>query len=200
MEGELMEKYPKEIKLKSGEQITLQLFSIDDLELLVDFYASLPEKDRMFLRIDVLKRENIVARYGNPNYDLIFPVIALHKNKIVGEGTLFRAEFGWMRNLGELRCVVSDAFRRKGLCTILVRELFLRAVSTDLYKIQAAVMEDQISAIAAFKRMGFKQEALLKKHVTDVQGKRHNLVILNLDIEELWYIMEDFNQGRSYVV
>ncbi|UCF63486.1 MAG: GNAT family N-acetyltransferase [bacterium] len=195
-----MEKYPKHVKLKSGEQITLRLFSSDDLELLVDFYASLPEKDRMFLRIDVLKRENIVARYGNPNYDHIFPVIALHKNKIVGEGTLFRAEFGWMRNLGELRCVVSDTYRRKGLCTILVRELFLRAVSTDLYKIQAAVMEDQISAIAAFKRMGFKQEALLKKHVTDVQGKRHNLVILNLDIEELWYIMEDFNQGKSYVV
>ena len=195
-----MEKYPKEVKLKSGEQITLRLYSIDDLEMLVDFYASLPEKDRMFLRIDVLKRENIVARYGNPNYDLIYPVIALHKNKVVGEGTLFRAEFGWMRNLGELRCVVSDAYRRKGLCTILVRELFLHAVSTDLYKIQAAVMEDQISAIAAFKRMGFKQEALLKKHVTDVQGKRHNLVILNLDIEELWYIMEDFNQGRSYVV
>jgi hypothetical protein len=62
------------------------------------------------------------------------------------------------------------------------------------------MMEEQKSAISAFKRMGFKQEALLKKHVTDIEGKRHNLVIMNLDIEELWLIMEDFNQGKTYVV
>ena len=105
-----------------------------------------------------------------------------------------------MRHLGELRCVVSDKYKRKGLCTILVREIFLRAVSTDLYKIQAAVMEEQKSAISAFKRMGFKQEALLKKHVTDIQGKRHNLIIMNLDIEELWYLMEDYTHGKTYVV
>ncbi|NOQ98110.1 MAG: GNAT family N-acetyltransferase [Calditrichae bacterium] len=195
-----MENYPKEAKLKSGEKIELRLFSRDDLDLLIDFYTSLPEKDRMFLRIDVLKRENIVKRYGDPNYDHIYPIIALHKEKIIGEGTLFRPEFGWMRHLGELRCVVSNKYKRKGLCTILVREIFLRAVSTDLYKIQAAMMEEQKSAISAFKRMGFKQEALLKKHVTDIQGKRHNLIIMNLDIEELWYLMEDYTHGKTYVV
>jgi L-amino acid N-acyltransferase YncA len=195
-----MEKYPKEVKLKSQEVVVLRLFTPEDLESLIQFYHSLPETDRMFLRIDVLKRENVIGRYGNPNYDLIYPVIALMDNTIVGEGTIFRPEVGWMRHTGELRCVVSENYKRKGLCTILVRELFLHAVTTDLFKIQAAVMEEQKSAISAFKRMGFKQEAVLKKHVTDINGVRHDLVLMNLDIEELWYLMEDFTQGRQFVV
>jgi L-amino acid N-acyltransferase YncA len=195
-----MENYPKEVKLKSQEVVVLRLFTPEDLESLIQFYHSLPETDRMFLRIDVMKRENIIRRYGNPNYDLIYPVIAFVDNAIVGEGTIFRPEVGWMRNTGELRCVVSEDYKRKGLCTILVRELFLHAVTTDLFKIQAAVMEEQKSAISAFKRMGFKQEAVLKKHVTDINGVRHDLVLMNLDIEELWYLMEDFTHGRQFVV
>jgi RimJ/RimL family protein N-acetyltransferase len=195
-----MEKYPKEVKLKTEEKAVLRLLTPDDLELLVYFFQNLSSKDRMFLRSDVMKKENIHRRYGKMNYDVMYPIIALGNGKIIAIGTLFRAEYGWMRHLGELRCVVSEDYKRKGLCTIIVRELFLHALSTDLHKIQAEIMEDQVSAISAFKRMGFKTEAILNKHVTDINGKRRNLVIMSLDIQELWYLMEDFTVGKTYVV
>lgn len=195
-----MEKYPKKINLKNGDPITLRLMKEDDLESLINFFQSLPVEDRMYLRSDVMKRENIIRRFGTFNYDNMYPVLALLKSDIIGIGTLFRASFGWMRNLGEVRCVVAPAFQRKGLCTILVRELFLHAVTTDLFKLQAEIMEYQKSAIAAFQRMGFKKEAVLEKHVTDIGGQRQNLVIMSLDIQELWYILEDFTEGRTYVV
>ncbi|MEJ2537237.1 MAG: GNAT family N-acetyltransferase [Calditrichia bacterium] len=195
-----MEKYPKEVKLKTEEKVVLRLLTLDDLEPLIYFFQNLSSKDRMFLRSDVMQKEYIYRRYGKMNYDVMFPLIALSNGKIVAIGTLFRAEYGWMRHLGELRCVVSEDYKRKGLCTILIRELFLHALSTDLYKIQAEIMEDQASAISAFKRMGFKTEAILNKHVTDINGKRRNLVIMSLDIQELWYLMEDFTIGKTYVV
>jgi len=195
-----MEKYPKEVKLKTEEKVVLRLLTLDDLEPLIYFFQNLSSKDRMFLRSDVMQKEYIYRRYGKMNYDVMFPLIALSNGKIVAIGTLFRAEYGWMRHLGELRCVVSEDYKRKGLCTILIRELFLHALSTDLYKIQAEIMEDQVSAISAFKRMGFKTEAILNKHVTDINGKRRNLVIMSLDIQELWYLMEDFTIGKTYVV
>lgn len=195
-----MEKYPKEVKLKTEEKVILRLLNQDDLEPLVYFFQNLSSKDRMFLRSDVMKKEYIYRRYGKMNYDLMYPIIALADEKIIAIGTLFRAEYGWMRHLGELRCVVSEDYKRKGLCTIIVRELFLYALSTDLHKIQAEIMEDQVSAISAFKRMGFKTEAILNKHVTDINGKRRNLVIMSLDIQELWYLMEDFTVGKTYVV
>lgn len=195
-----MSKYPKLVKLKNNESVSLRLLTQEDLELLINFFQSLPLEDRMYLRSDVMKKKNILRRFGNINYDVMYPILALANNKIIGIGTLFRAEFGWMRNLGEIRCVVSNKYKRKGLGTILVRELFLYAVSTDLFKIQAEIMEDQKSALRAFERMGFKQEAILEKHVTDINGKRRNLVIMSLDIEELWNILEDHTHGKTYVV
>lgn len=195
-----MEKYPKKITLKNGDTIVLRLMEQTDLESLITFFQSLPEHDRMYLRSDVMKRDNIIRRFGTINYEYMYPVLALAKNKIIAIGTLFRAQFGWMRNLGEVRCVVSPPYQLKGLCSILVREIFLHAVSTDLTKLQAEIMEEQNSAIKAFERMGFKKEAVLHNQVTDIQGKRRNLVIMSLDIEELWYILEDHTHGKSYVV
>jgi RimJ/RimL family protein N-acetyltransferase len=195
-----MEKYPKTVSLKNGKNIILSMLKKDDLEPLITFFQSLPQKDRMFLRIDVMKKHNILRRYGHFNYDIMFPVIASCKGELIGIGTLWRAEFGWMRNLGEIRCVVATEYQRQGLCTILVRELFLYALTTSLSKIQAEIMEDQKSALAAFERMGFKREAVLKKHVTDINGDRRNLVIMSLDIVELWDLMEDHTIGNTYVV
>jgi RimJ/RimL family protein N-acetyltransferase len=193
------EKFPKEVKLKSGNRILLRLLEKKDLNQLVDFFQIIPIEDRMYLRSDVIQPDYVMRRFGEIDYEKKFPVLAFQKDQIIGIGTLFRAEFGWERHLGELRCVVRKDFQRQGLCTILVRELFLRALKTDLYKIQAEMMEDQKSAIAAFKRMGFHQEAVLEKHVTDINGNRRNLVIMSLDIQELWSIMEDFIPDSIYV-
>lgn len=194
-----MEKYPKEIKLKNGQKAMLRLFKEEDMDWLISFFQTLPEEDRLYLRSDVIKKENIIKRFGNLNYDYMFPLIAYIGNKIVAQGNLSRAEYGWTKNLGEIRIVVARDYQSMGLCTILTRELFLQALTTDLYKIQADLMENQVSAIAAFERMGFKKEAVLRKHVTDIEGNRHNLVIMSLDIQELWYLMEDFIKDRFYV-
>jgi len=194
-----MEKYPKEITLKNGKKITLRLLTQDDIDALVAFFHSLPAEDRMYLRSDVQKKENIINRFGTINYDKMVPVIALAENKIIAIGTIFRAEHGWMKNLGELRIVVARTFQRQGLCTVLTKELFFHSLTTDLYKIQAELMENQKSAIGCFERLGFKTEAVLRKHVTDTKGNRQNLVIMSMDIQEMWLLMEDFVNRQFYV-
>jgi len=194
-----MDEYPKEVTLKGGDRFVLRLLEEPDLESLVEYFRSIPPEDRMYLRADVTKRENIMRRFGDINHDKVYPLIALLGDRIVAIGTLFRAEFGWMRNLGEIRVVVHPDFQRKGLCTILTRELFFHALTTDLYKIQAEMMENQVAAINAFERLGFKKETVLRKHVTDLEGNRCNLVIMSLDIQDMWYLMEDFIKGQFYV-
>jgi RimJ/RimL family protein N-acetyltransferase len=194
-----MDEYPKEITLKSDKQLTIRLLQQEDMEILHDFFQSLPTQDRMYLRTDVMKKENIEKRFGELNYEIVYPVIALDHERIVAIGTLFRAEFGWTRHLGEIRIVVAPDFQRQGLCTLLTREIFFHALKTDLYKIQAEMMENQIAAINAFERLGFKKETVLRKHVTDIDGNRANLVIMSLDIQDMWYLMEDFIRGQFYV-
>ena len=189
-----MDKYPKSVRLKNSNDIELRLLNEDDIDMLVDFFQNLPIKNRMYLRIDVMKRENILKRFGTIDYTNMFPVTALVDSKIIAIGTIFRSQFGWMRNLGELRVVVSPEYQRQGLCTVLTKELFFHSLTTDMYKIQAELMENQNSAISCFERLGFKREAILRKHVTDIKGNRHDLIIMSLDIQELWLLMEDYIQ------
>jgi RimJ/RimL family protein N-acetyltransferase len=42
---------------------------------------------------------------------------------------------------------------------------------------------DQIGAVTVFETMGYRAEALLRDHVKDDAGRKHDLVILSLDVE-----------------
>jgi len=183
--------YPKTVELKDGSKATLRVMTDDDLEDVIAFFQSLSEEDRLYLRSDTSNPENVKRRFGNLNYENVFPMVVIVEGGIVGIATLFRAEFGWMRNLGEIRVVINSGYQRKGLARILIRELFFQALSKKLYKIQIELMDTQVSAKIAAERMGFHQEAVLRKHVTDINGVRRDLVIMSLDVEELWYLLED---------
>lgn len=193
-----MADYPKIVKLKDDTQVTLRLMTEDDLDALLEFYRMIPEADRLFLRTDVTDRRNVELRFGRLDYDTVYPVLALNGEKIIGIGNLFRAEFGWKRNLGEVRVLIAPDFQRKGLATIFIRELFFHALKKKIYKLKAEMIEGQDSAIAAFERLGFRREATLKKHVTDIRGRRRDLVIMTLDIEDFWYLIEDFVESRDF--
>lgn len=187
-----MEEYPKSVKLKDGTKVVLKVMTGDDLDNLINFFQAVPDEDRLYLRSDTKNPETVKRRFGKLNYDTMCPILSIIDGKIIGIATLFRPEFGWMRNLGEIRVVIAKKFQRKGLATILTRELFFLALKKKLYKIQAELMDTQLSAMAAFERLGFHKEATLKKHVTDIKGIRRDLVIMTLDVEELWYLMEDY--------
>jgi len=186
-----VETYPKSIELEDGKIINLSIMTDDDLEEVMGFFQSLPEKDRLYLRSDTANPENVRRRFGNPDYENMFPILARIDNRMIGIATLYRAAFGWMRNLGEVRVCISQEYQQKGLATILTRELFFQALKKKLYKLQAELMDTQASAISAFEKLGFRKEATLRKQVTDITGVRRDLVIMSLDVEELWYLMED---------
>jgi L-amino acid N-acyltransferase YncA len=186
-----MAEYPKTVTLKDNNRVELRLMRDKDMDALLEFYRSIPEENRQFLRIDVTNRKNLESRFGNLDYVHVYPILALDENKIVGIATIFKAEMGWKRHLGEVRVLIAPNYRRKGLGTIFVRELFFYALKSKICKIQAEMVEDQKSAIAAFEKLGFRKEATLRKHITDTHGKRENLIIMTLDVEDYWYLMEN---------
>ncbi|MFQ5605132.1 MAG: GNAT family N-acetyltransferase [bacterium] len=186
-----MAEYPKIVTLKDNSELTLRLMVKEDLDALLEFYRSIPEENRQFLRIDVTDRKKVERRFGNLDYVHVYPILAFDENKIIGIATIFKAEMGWKRHLGEVRVLIVPNYRRNGLGTILVRELFFYALKAKIHKLQAEMVEAQESAITAFERFGFRKEATLRKHVTDTHGKRENLIIMTLDIEDYWYLMED---------
>jgi hypothetical protein len=55
----------------------------------------------------------------------------------------------------------------------------------------ADVAADQVAATKAFEKLGFRREARLTGHIIDLQGRKHDLLILSTDIPALMEKMEE---------
>ncbi len=186
-----MERYPRVVRVKKGTSVTIRPLTKDDGSALFAFFSTLPDDDRLFLKEDVANREVIDRWIADLDYERVLPLIAEKNSLIVGDATLHFNKFGWSRHTAEIRCVVAKAYQKRGLGTLLMRELLSHAERKGVGKICAEVMDTQKSAQAAFERLGFKKAAELKDFVTDLTGETHNLVVMVNDVSELWKKMEE---------
>ncbi len=182
----MLKEYPKEVELKDGTSVVLKPFERKDKELLYEFFVSLPEEDRLYLKDDVTDPLVIEKWARELNYEKVFPIIAWSGNRIVGDGTLHRNLSGWMRHVGTIRIAIARDFQRKGLGSAIARELFFYALKCGVDKIVAEMMDTQYGAQKVFEKLGFVHEATLKNHVVDQIGVKHDLLIYTKDLDTFW--------------
>jgi len=191
----ILKDYPKELTLKDKKtKVIIRPLEASDRNGLLKFFRSLSEKDRLYLRDDVTKEEIIDKWIKNINYEKVFPLIALHEKNIIADATLHRNEYSWTRHVGEIRIVVGEGYRRKGLGFLLLREIFYIALKMGLHKLVAESVEDDLSAVRMLEKMGFQKEAVLKNHVLDHRAVKHNLLIMSNDVETLLRHMADLEK------
>ena len=182
---------PKTISLKNGKTAVIKLLEKRDKEKLRIFFQSLPEADRMFLKEDVMKTELIDRWLKELDYEKVNRIIVELGKKIIAEGTLHLNPYGWSRHVGDVRLVVAPAYRNQGIGKVLLRELYFLAIKLKVEKLNGIMMENHISAIKIFKDMGFKKEAVLKDHIKDIKGVKHDLIIMSHSVETHWKELED---------
>lgn len=185
-----IEGYPKTVSLKDGTRVTIRPLSPRDEAALKEFFLALPEEDRLFLREDVTRPEVVEGFIRSLGDDTVFPLVAEHEGRIVGDATLHRSRHGWSRHVAQIRVVVARDFQHRGLGTALIRCLVRHAIGLGLDKLVAEVVDNQTAARRAFEKLGFVQEAVLKGHVRDIHGIKRDLVILANDCSHIWETME----------
>ncbi len=183
--------FPKQITLRDRSVVTLRPMLREDKDGLLAFFRRLPPEDRQFLKDDVTRAEIIETWARELNYDRVLPILAEFEGRIVGDATLHRQAYGWMRHVGEIRVVTDPYLRRRGLATAMAREIFYLALRVGLDKMIAEMVADQIAAIKVFEKLGFQQEARLANQVVDLQGRKHDLVIMTTDIPTLMQKMQE---------
>ncbi len=193
----ILDEYPKEITLKDGSTVTLRPMAEDDEAGLLEFFTGLSKADRLYLRHDVSNPEVIKSWAQNIDYDRVLPILAIDDGKIVGDATLHRNPFSWMRHVGSIRIVVGKNFREKGLARIMAAEVFQNALAAKLEKLVAEMLADQQDARRVFSRLGFKEEAILKDHVLDADDVKHDLLIMTNDVNTLWQQWVEFSESVS---
>lgn len=182
----------KIVKLKDGNIITIRYLKVADIEKSYAFFQSLPAKDKLYLRVDVTKRELVEKRIRDLKFKQIKRIIAIHNDKIVADGALEREDHGWDDHIAELRLIVANDYRRKGLGMLMAGELYKLAATEGVEEIVVKMMKPQIDAQRIFTRLGFHHEATLQSYVQDLNHIKHDLIIMRCKLKELWKELEDY--------
>jgi len=193
----MLDEYPKEISLKDGSGVVLRPMVKEDESALLAFFQGLSEGDRLYLRDDVTDPEVVSDWAKRLDYNRVLPILAVEGDNIVGNATLHRNPHSWMRHVGSIRLVVSLAYREKGLARVMAAEIFQNAVTAGLDKLMAEMTTDQSGARRVFARLGFREEAILKDHVIDTDGVKHDMLLMSNDVSKLWQQWMEFTESIS---
>lgn len=175
--------------MKDGSQFMIRELKQDDLDPLMEFYVSLPNRDRKYLRIDVTDRKLVKQRITDSENKKDIRLAAWYEGKIIGTGAL---ELGhdWKRDLGELRLIVSKEFQRKGVGTLLAREIYYKAAERGVHKLVVKMMRPQKAAQNIVKKLGFDHDTVLPDYVLDQLGRPQDLLVMTCDMKNFWRELE----------
>ncbi len=176
-----MTDYPKTVEC-GGATLTLRLFEAADLGAVKAFAAALPGHDLLFLSRDIQHPKVITAWLDAIADGEIASVLAYDGNTVVGSTAVVRDKHGWSPHVAEIRLLIAEGYRGRGLGRTLLQHCFADAIDGGAEKLIARMTPDQRGAIALFEDLGFRGEALLRDHVRDHEGQVHDLAILSLDV------------------
>jgi GNAT superfamily N-acetyltransferase len=173
--------YPRHLHCDDTE-VLIAPMAAGDRDAIAAFVAALPAHDLLFLRRDIGHPKVLAAWFDALTDGRISSLVARDSEQIVGCTALVTDALSWSRHVGELRVLVAPAWRGRGLGRALIQECFAQALERGLDKLCAQMTVDQSSAIAVYEGLGFRAEALLRGHVQDREGRRHDLALLSHDV------------------
>src|SRR3954465_7028992 len=183
--------FPRHVKTDAGD-IEFRLMAPADEAAGLEFAQKLPTHDLFFLRRNISRPMVRSAWVKEIERGSITSLLAVKAGKVVGCGTLVRDPHSWSPHVGEIRMVVSSDVRGQGVGRALSQETFALALGAGLEKLSVQMTVDQQGAIALFESLGFKAEALLRDHVRDVDGRKHDIVVLGHNVAQVRAQMEAY--------
>jgi L-amino acid N-acyltransferase YncA len=180
--GAAMDGYPRTVALAGGD-VELRFMRAGDEAAVLAFARALPPHDLLFLPRDITHAKVLGAWVREIERGAMISLLAFRGGDVLGCATIVRDPLSWSPHVAELRVVVASAARGQGLGRVLSAAAGELAVATGTEKLVAHMTPDQIGAVTVFETMGYRAEGLLRDHVKDADGVKHDLVILSLDVE-----------------
>lgn len=175
---------PRQVRLDDESYITMRLLGRNDIAEFLQFTQTLPDHDLLFLRTDITDAGVVATWLDNIEAGQIVTIVAERDGRIWGYGSLHLSNAPWSQHVGELRVLINSEQRGKGLGRALTDAIFAQAIDRGIEKMVAQMTIDQKGAISTFEQLGFKAEALLRDHVKDRTGQKHDLLVYAHDVAE----------------
>ncbi len=179
---EIIEQYPKTVKLKDGSPITLRPLRAEDEKEFHRFFVAVPETERILFKHRVTDPEVIREWCQRIDYNKVLPILALDGPKIVADASLHQTLGGWKRHIGRVSVVVHPGYRGRGIAGVLVSELIDVARNLGLERLEAEFLGEQKAARRVFEERGFNQFLYLQDYVKDMQAIPHDYVLMGREL------------------
>lgn len=166
-----------------GGPVEIRKMAQGDEAAVLAFARALPAHDLLFLPRDITQEKVLKAWILELEAGGMVSLLAARDGVVLGCGALARDPHSWSPHVAEVRVVVSSAARGLGVGRALMHDCYQMALAAGARKLVAHMTADQKGAISLFEGIGFKAEALLRDHVQDREGARHDIVVLAHDVE-----------------
>lgn len=173
---------PVQIEL-GGSEFTIRRIEPGDADSLLSYAQTLPRHDIVYMRRNLSTQEGIEKWFRALANGYIFAYVAILNGKVVGYSSLNLTGLDWSSHVADIRVSVSPDVRKSGLGRVLVREAFRLAVTLGVEIVRASMTPDQKGARALFEELGFKNEAIMKDHVKDLDGAYHDLLVMGVNVD-----------------
>jgi RimJ/RimL family protein N-acetyltransferase len=171
------------VTLRDGTYVLLRPMLTEDEARLKDFYSAVTDEDLRMFRHRV-KEPTIIRDWSeNLDYAKVLPLLALVKDRVVGNVTLHFCD-GPKRHTAEVRLFLAKDFRRRGLGTKMLRTLVDLARKQGLAILMVEIVADDANAVKAFELLGFKPQATLQDGFMFPDGEAHDLVVLTMPLQQ----------------
>ena len=191
MKHDVTRHYPRSLRL-GDDEFELRYMAASDAAAVSTFANSLPPHDLLFMRRDITAPKVMAAWLEGIANGSVTTLLANKSGAVRGCAAIIRDEMSWSPHVGEMRIVVDVTVRGKGLGRVLAQECFGLALGLGIEKLIAYMTVDQHRAIAVFEELGFHAEAMLREHVRDRDGTKHDVVMLSHDVNKFLARMEVF--------
>ena len=179
-----MRRYPHHVSSAGGDFTIRPMTEADEASMLA-FGKALPIHDLLFLPRDISQPKVLSAWIKEIERGVLTSLLAVRGDAVLGCAALVRDPLSWSSHVGGIRVIVARTARHGGVGRALSQEVFALALSLGLEKFTVQMTVDQGGAIAIFEELGFRGEALLRKHVRDRDGALHDIVVLGHDVAQV---------------
>lgn len=186
-----MRSYPRRVTTDAGD-VEFRLMTQHDEAAVLEFAQKLPVHDLLFLPRNIGEPKVLAAWIKEIERGAMTSLLAVMAGRVVGCGTIVRDPLSWSPHVGEIRMVVSSDVRGRGVGRALSQETFALALGAGLEKLMVQMTVDQVVAIAIFEGLGFKAQALLHDHVRDLNGSKHDIVVLGHNVAQVQAQLEAY--------
>jgi RimJ/RimL family protein N-acetyltransferase len=148
----------------------------------IAFADTLPIHDLLFLPRDTKNPQNADQWLKAVQNRSIMTFLCLDGDIVVGAGAVVRKLRGWSAHVAEIRILIRQDVRNRGIGQLLLKHCFAEAIEAGAEKLIGRMTADQKGAMAVYRALGFEREAVLRRQVRDDQGQLQDLVIYSYHV------------------